>query len=82
MSHWSRVYESVVERFMYCKFVVHIFCTSLPGSFHLSLMVLFRYRSFRSTMHVSGQQLQLVSGVAAILRYPMPDLVSRYPFDI
>jgi protein pelota len=30
-----------------------------------------------STMHVSGQQLQQVSGVAAILRYPMPDLVSR-----
>jgi hypothetical protein len=29
-----------------------------------------------STMHVSGQQLQQVSGVAAILRYPMPDLVS------
>ncbi|KAL3794354.1 hypothetical protein ACHAW5_002943 [Stephanodiscus triporus] len=27
-----------------------------------------------STMHVSGQQLQQVSGVAAILRYPMPDL--------
>lgn len=25
-------------------------------------------------MHVSGQQLQQVSGVAAILRYPMPDL--------
>lgn len=32
-----------------------------------------------STMHVSGQQLQQVSGVAAILRYPMPDLVSRNP---
>lgn len=29
-----------------------------------------------STMHVSGQQLQQVSGVAAILRYPLPDLVS------
>lgn len=29
-----------------------------------------------STMHVSGQQLQQVSGIAAILRYPMPDLVS------
>ena len=28
-----------------------------------------------STMHISGQQLQQVSGVAAILRYPMPDLV-------
>jgi len=27
-----------------------------------------------STMHVSGQQLQQVSGVAAILRYPLPDL--------
>lgn len=27
-----------------------------------------------SSMHVSGQQLQQVSGVAAILRYPMPDL--------
>jgi protein pelota len=25
-------------------------------------------------MHVSGQQLHLVSGVAAILRYPLPDL--------
>ena len=25
-----------------------------------------------STMHVSGQQLQQVSGVAAILRYPLP----------
>jgi protein pelota len=30
-----------------------------------------------STMHVSGQQLQQVSGVAAILRYPIPDLVSH-----
>lgn len=27
-----------------------------------------------SSMHVSGQQLQQVSGVAAILRYPIPDL--------
>lgn len=27
-----------------------------------------------STMHVSGQQLQQVGGVAAILRYPLPDL--------
>lgn len=27
-----------------------------------------------STMHISGQQLQQVSGVAAILRYPLPDL--------
>jgi protein pelota len=27
-----------------------------------------------STMHVSGQQLHQVSGVAAILRYPLPDL--------
>lgn len=27
-----------------------------------------------STMHVSGQQLQQVSGVAAILRFPMPNL--------
>lgn len=27
-----------------------------------------------SSMHVSGQQLQQVSGVAALLRYPMPDL--------
>jgi protein pelota len=27
-----------------------------------------------SSMHVSGQQLHQVSGVAAILRYPMPDL--------
>lgn len=27
-----------------------------------------------SSMHVSGQQLQQVSGVAAILRYPMPGL--------
>ena len=25
-------------------------------------------------MHVSGSQLQQVSGVAAILRYPLPDL--------
>ena len=25
-------------------------------------------------MHVSGQQLQQVSGVAAILRFPLPDL--------
>jgi protein pelota len=33
-----------------------------------------------STMHVSGQQLQQVSGVAAILRYPMPDLVSDHCF--
>ena len=27
-----------------------------------------------SSMHVSGQQLQQVSGVAAMLRYPLPDL--------
>lgn len=27
-----------------------------------------------SSMHVSGQQLQQVSGVAALLRFPMPDL--------
>ena len=27
-----------------------------------------------SSLHVSGQQLQQVSGVAAILRFPMPDL--------
>ena len=27
-----------------------------------------------SSMHVSGQQLQQVSGVAAILRYPVPGL--------
>eukprot|EP00429_Kryptoperidinium_foliaceum_P009960 CAMPEP_0176004082 /NCGR_PEP_ID=MMETSP0120_2-20121206/1508_1 /TAXON_ID=160619 /ORGANISM="Kryptoperidinium foliaceum, Strain CCMP 1326" /LENGTH=413 /DNA_ID=CAMNT_0017336749 /DNA_START=45 /DNA_END=1286 /DNA_ORIENTATION=- len=27
-----------------------------------------------STMHISGQQLQQVSGVAAILRYPLPGL--------
>jgi protein pelota len=27
-----------------------------------------------SSMHVSGRQLQLVSGIAAILRYPLPDL--------
>jgi protein pelota len=27
-----------------------------------------------SSMHVSGQQLEQVSGVAAILRYPLPDL--------
>lgn len=27
-----------------------------------------------SSMHVSGQQLQQISGVAAILRYPLPDL--------
>jgi protein pelota len=27
-----------------------------------------------STMHISGQQLHQVSGVAAILRYPLPDL--------
>lgn len=27
-----------------------------------------------SSMHVSGQQLQQVSGVAAILRFPLPDL--------
>lgn len=27
-----------------------------------------------SVMHVSGKQLQQVSGVAAILRYPLPDL--------
>jgi protein pelota len=26
-------------------------------------------------MHVSGQQLQQVSGVAAILRFPIPDLM-------
>lgn len=25
-------------------------------------------------MHLSGQQLQQVSGVAAILRYPMPEI--------
>ena len=31
-----------------------------------------------STMHVSGQQLQQITGVAAILRYPMPDLVSHH----
>jgi protein pelota len=28
-----------------------------------------------SSMHVSGQQLQQVSGVAAILRFPIPDLM-------
>ena len=27
-----------------------------------------------SALHVSGQQLNQVSGVAAILRYPLPDL--------
>ena len=27
-----------------------------------------------SSMHVSGQQLEQVSGVAAILRFPLPDL--------
>lgn len=27
-----------------------------------------------STMHISGQQLQQVGGIAAILRYPLPDL--------
>lgn len=27
-----------------------------------------------SSMHVSGQQLQQVSGVAALLRFPLPDL--------
>lgn len=27
-----------------------------------------------SALHVSGQQLGQVSGVAAILRYPLPDL--------
>jgi protein pelota len=27
-----------------------------------------------SSMHVSGQELQQISGVAAILRYPLPDL--------
>ena len=27
-----------------------------------------------SSMHVSGQNLQQVSGIAAILRYPLPDL--------
>jgi protein pelota len=27
-----------------------------------------------SSMHVSGQQLQQVAGVAAILRFPLPDL--------
>jgi protein pelota len=27
-----------------------------------------------SSMHVSGQQLQQVAGVAAVLRFPMPDL--------
>ena len=28
-----------------------------------------------STLHVSGSQLQQLSGIAAILRYPLPDLV-------
>ena len=27
-----------------------------------------------SSMHLSGQQLQQVSGVAAILRYPLPEI--------
>ncbi len=31
-------------------------------------------RSMFSSMHVSGEQLNLLSGVAAILRFPMPDI--------
>ena len=27
-----------------------------------------------SALHVSGEQLALVSGIAAILRYPLPDI--------
>merc|ERR1711862_493018 len=30
-----------------------------------------------STLHVSGIQLQEVSGVAAILRFPLPDIVDE-----
>lgn len=32
-----------------------------------------RHRMF-SSMHVSGEQLGLLSGVAAILRFPLPEL--------
>ena len=30
-----------------------------------------------STMHVSGEKLESVSGVAALLRFPLPDLDSE-----
>jgi protein pelota len=32
-----------------------------------------------SSMHVSGQQLNQVSGVAALLRYPLPDIDTEVP---
>merc|ERR1712157_238974 len=32
---------------------------------------------FFSTLHVSGIQLQQVSGIAAILRFPLPDLIEE-----
>jgi protein pelota len=35
-----------------------------------------------SSMHVSGQQLKQVSGVAAILRYPLPDVEEEAEADI
>ena len=39
-----------------------------------------------SSMHVSGQQLKQVSGIAAILRYPMPDVAEEthddFPDDV
>lgn len=39
-----------------------------------------------SSMHVSGQQLKQVSGIAAILRYPMPDVEEEanddFPDDV
>ena len=31
-----------------------------------------------STLHVSGIQLQQVSGVAAILRFPLPDIIDEH----
>jgi protein pelota len=34
-----------------------------------------------SRMHVSGQQLKQVSGVAAILRYPLPDVEEEAEAD-
>jgi len=31
-----------------------------------------------SSLHVSGEQLSLLSGVAAILRFPLPDLLDEF----
>ena len=35
-----------------------------------------------SARHASGQELELLSGAAAILRFPMPDLEDMDPADL